>query len=258
MRQGADPAGKNSARGWEKARRGQEGSPHPIKRLLSEQSPGYTLRLRIGHDQRILCRFSMNGRGGTAPDREGSMTYQIIRSGRKTLSLEISPKGVLVRAPYSASPEQIERFVRSHAEWIAVRQARLEEAMQAQNAAETLTGEELRALADRAAKVIPERVAYYAPKVGTTYGRITIRNQKTKWGSCSARGNLNFNCLLMLTPPEVLDSVVVHELCHRKEMNHSKQFYEEVLRVFPDYWKWNGWLKQNGAALMSRMTGDGR
>ena len=60
--------------------------------------------------------------------------------------------------------------------------------------------------------------------------------------------------LNMLTPPEVIDSVVVHELCHRKEMNHSDKFYAEVLRVFPEYWKWDKWLKKNGSLLMMRMT----
>ena len=68
-----------------------------------------------------------------------------------------------------------------------------------------------------------------------------------------AKGNLNFNCLLMPVPPEVLDSVVVHELCHRKEMNHSDKFYAEVLRVFPDYWKWDKWLKDHGSELMAMM-----
>ena len=87
--------------------------------------------------------------------------------------------------------------------------------------------------------------------LGVTYGRITIRNQRSKWGSCSSKGNLNFNCLLMLTPPEVIDS----ELCHRKEMNHSERFYAEVLRIFPDYYKWNKWLKENGGAIIARMRG---
>jgi len=183
------------------------------------------------------------------------MPYQIIRSGRKTLALELGPKGLLVRAPFAVTQAQIEEFVRSNAAWIASRQAKLEKAMEACASTERLTAEELHALADRALAVIPERVAFYAPKVGVSYGRITIRNQKTKWGSCSAKGNLNFNCLLMLTPPEVVDSVVVHELCHRKEMNHSERFYAEVLRVFPDYWKWNRWLKENGTALLCRMTG---
>ena len=95
----------------------------------------------------------------------------------------------------------------------------------------------------------------YAEKLGVSYGRITIRNQRSRWGSCSGKGNLNFNCLLMLAPPEVLDSVVVHELCHLRQMNHSERFYAEVLRVFPDYWRCHRWLKENGGALMQRMTG---
>ena len=118
-----------------------------------------------------------------------------------------------------------------------------------------LTMADLEKLAREAVRVIPARVAYFAPLVGVTYGRITIRNQRSRWGSCSSKGNLNFNCLLMLAPPEVLDSVIVHELCHRIEMNHSGRFYEEVLRVFPDYWKWHGWLKKNGPELIRRMTG---
>jgi predicted metal-dependent hydrolase len=86
--------------------------------------------------------------------------------------------------------------------------------------------------------------------VGVDYRRITIRSQKTRWGSCSSSGNLNFNCLLLLAPPEVLDYVVVHELCHRKEMNHSPRFWAEVGRVLPDYKKRNKWLKENGSRLM--------
>ena len=90
------------------------------------------------------------------------------------------------------------------------------------------TAEEIRALTERAQVVIPERVRHFAPRIGVDYGRITIRCQRTRWGSCSAKGNLSFNCLLMLLPDEVLDSVVVHELCHQKHMNHSPLFYEEI------------------------------
>ena len=89
--------------------------------------------------------------------------------------------------------------------------------------------------------------------MGVSYGRITIRSQHTRWGSCSAKGNLNFNCLLMLTPPEILDYVVVHELCHRKEMNHSARFWAEVARVIPGYEASKNWLKDNGSALIARM-----
>ena len=181
------------------------------------------------------------------------MTYTIIRSVRRSIALELRPEGLLVRAPYGVPRAQIERFVRSKADWIARRRAQLEAAQRRMASAEKLSDEELRALARQAKQLIPQRVAYYAPLVGVSYGRITIRHQRTRWGSCSSAGNLNFNCLLMLAPPEVLDSVVVHELCHRKEPNHSKRFYAEVLRVFPDYRRCEKWLKDNGAALLARI-----
>ena len=180
------------------------------------------------------------------------MDYTIIRSRRKTMAIEIGRNGMVVRAPMRAGDREIRAFVEKNRGWV---EKHLEKA-QAQRAAEEnivpLTAEEIRVLAQAAAKVIPERVRYYAPLVGVTFGRITIRNQRTKWGSCTARGNLNFNCLLMLAPAEVLDSIVVHELCHLKVMNHSPAFYAEVLRVFPEYRKWQKWLRDNGGLLMKR------
>lgn len=116
-----------------------------------------------------------------------------------------------------------------------------------------LSDEELNELTKQAKKVFPERVKFYAPLIEVEYGKIYIRHQRSRWGSCSGKGNLNFNCLLVLAPPEVLDSVVVHELCHLKEMNHSKSFYEEVYKVMPDYDKNHMWLKENGAELISRL-----
>ena len=183
------------------------------------------------------------------------MTYKLIRSNRKSIAIEVHPEGVLVRAPYLASQAQIDAFVLSKASWIAKAQAKIAAVPTQKPAEDMLTMEEIRDLANRALAYIPTRVKHYAPLIGVSYGRITIRNQRSRWGSCSTKGNLNFNCLLMLTPPEVIDSVIVHELCHRKEMNHSKAFYAEVLRVFPDYWKWDKWLKENGDKLMRRMIG---
>ena len=184
------------------------------------------------------------------------MDYKIIRSNRKSLGLEIKPDGqVIVRAPVRISEREIQRFVKQHEDWLRKHLEIVKQKQENRPEIEKLTMQEIRELADQALKVIPERVAYYAQKVGVSYGKITIRNQKSRWGSCSSKGNLNFNCLLMLTPPEVIDSVVVHELCHRKEMNHSDRFYAEVLRVFPDYWKWNKWLKENGEELIQRLTG---
>ncbi len=174
------------------------------------------------------------------------------RSARKTVSMEILPDGrVLVRAPWRMPEAQIRQFVLKNEGWLEKHLEKQKES--AGEPVDRLSMEELKELAELASKVIPERVSYYAEKIGVTYGRITIRNQKSRWGSCSSRGNLNFNVLLMLTPPEVIDSVVVHELCHRKEMNHSKRFYDEVLRVYPEYHKWNKWLKDNGNAIFRRM-----
>ena len=182
--------------------------------------------------------------------------YTVIRSSRTSLALVIRPDGeVVVRAPYRTSEESVRRFVESKKNWIVTHLAKIQEARQEMTSLDPLGPRDIRRLADAARKVIPGRVAHYAPLVGVTYGRITIRNQKTRWGSCSASGNLNFNCLLMLAPPEVLDSVVVHELCHRKYMDHSDRFYAEVYRVFPEYDRWHGWLKQHGPQLILRMTG---
>ena len=181
------------------------------------------------------------------------MEYEIIRSKRKTMAAEIKQGKLLIRAPMGATDSEIEALVQKNRRWIETHLEKTRAQKAAADALPKLTADDLRALAEQARRVIPERVAYYAPLVGVTYGRITIRNQRTKWGSCSSRGNLNFNCLLMLAPPEVLDSVVVHELCHRKEMNHSDRFYAEVERVFPDYAKWNRWLRENGSVLMLRL-----
>lgn len=111
----------------------------------------------------------------------------------------------------------------------------------------------IEALKKQAKVVIPEKVKHYAPLVGVDYGRITIRCQRTRWGSCSSKGNLNFNCLLMLMPDQVIDSVVVHELCHRKQMNHSAAFYSEVNKVFPAYKQCQKWLKENGGKIMRKI-----
>ena len=182
------------------------------------------------------------------------MDYRIKRSNRRTISIELTPEGILVRAPYRASDAEIEAVLQKHRRWIQTHQKKQAEQMQTAQEEGLLSYDDICALAEQARDYIPRRIDHYAPLIGVRPGRITIRNQKTRWGSCSAKGNLNFNCLLMLTPPEVIDSIVVHELCHLKHMNHSRAFYDEILRVYPEYHKWHHWLREHGGAIMKRMT----
>lgn len=174
--------------------------------------------------------------------------YEIIRTGRKTLAAEIKNGRLILRVPRRATDEEIRVFLQRHRRWIETHLAKAEQT----TALPKLTEAEIQTLRAQAAEVIGARVAHYAARLGVSYGKITIRFQRSRWGSCNAKGDLSFNCLLMLAPPEVLDSVVVHELCHRRQMNHSKAFYEEVLRVMPDYRQRHRWLKENGPSLLAR------
>ncbi|MFR4621098.1 MAG: M48 family metallopeptidase [Lachnospiraceae bacterium] len=195
------------------------------------------------------------------------MNVKIIRSNRKTLAIQINPDlSVTVRAPIYASQREIGRILKEKEGWIQkhIEKIREQEAKRKEMYGEKgeygksaereyLSNEEIHKLAEKALEYIPKRVSYFAKQIGVTYGKITIRNQKTRWGSCSSKGNLNFNCLLMLTPPEVIDYVVVHELCHRKEMNHSGAFWAEIEKVIPSYKEQVKWLKENGGKIIGRM-----
>ena len=179
------------------------------------------------------------------------ISYQIIRSQRKTMSPEIKPDGqIIVRAPLRLSQVRIRRFVEQKQEWIL---KNLEKIQKREVQRETSSGTFKGRTNPSAAGSLPENSrahSLFCRKNRVSYGRITLRQQKTRWGSCSANGNLNFNWLLILAPPEVLDYVVVHELCHRRQMNHSQAFWNEVSAVLPGYKEQKKWLKDNGWKLM--------
>lgn len=178
------------------------------------------------------------------------VTVEIIRSSRKTMSLEVTKDGrVLVRAPYKMPETRIRAFVEEKKEWLGRNVEKMEQRRQKKEQAGAVTEEQRRAGTEAARAKIAERAAYYAPILGVTYKRITVRDQKSRWGSCSGKGNLNFTWKLILTPPEILDYVVVHELCHRLEMNHSDRFWSHVERILPDYRERRAWLKKNGWLL---------
>ena len=184
----------------------------------------------------------------------GDISYQIIRSRRKTVSLEIKPDGtILVRAPLGVLESRIQKFVEEKQEWILKNLAKIQKRDEQREQITRLSALERQHLQNKAGVVIPRRVSYFAEKIGVSYGKITLRQQKTRWGSCAVNGNLNFNWLLILAPPQVLDYVVVHELCHRIEMNHSRAFWEEVEAVLPDYRERQRWLKDNGWRLMEEL-----
>jgi predicted metal-dependent hydrolase len=179
---------------------------------------------------------------------------ELIRSKRKTISIEITPDArVIVRAPKYASISEINRLIGEKADWIDKHLRKMEEKQRERAMAPQpeLTQQEIRLLTTRAKRIIPQRVRYYAEIMDVKYGRITIRMQKSRWGSCSSKGNLNFNCLLMRTPDEIIDYVVVHELCHLKEMNHSPKFWAEVEKIFPDYKERRKWLRDHGNEIMT-------
>ena len=138
-----------------------------------------------------------------------SIPYTILRSSRKTISIVIKPSGeVEVRCPRRCSKRDVDAFVVSKEDWIRKHLEAITQSPQQP----VLSRQELKSLADEAAAVLPEKVRRTAENMHITYGSITIRSQRTRWGSCSAKGNLNFNCLLMLCPEEVQDYVVAHEL----------------------------------------------
>lgn len=189
-------------------------------------------------------------------ENKEKIEIEIIKSNRKTIAIEVRQDlRVIVRAPKRASNREIMKFVEQKQDWIAKHlaymQIRYEETRRAKE--KQFTDDDIRKMKDEAKRVIPDRVKYYAGIMGVTFGKITIKNQKNRWGSCSSKGNLNFNCLLMLTPDKVRDYVVIHELCHLKQMNHSKMFWAEVEKVMPDYKVYRQWLSQNGNMLIERM-----
>lgn len=185
---------------------------------------------------------------------EGVIPVEVIYSGRRTLGLEIQADGrVIARVPDGTAGQTVMDFIKERQSWIVQKWFQTEEKRQARESRPVPDyvrdpGLEV-AYKKRARRQLEARAAYFAQQMGVTYNRIAIRSAKTRWGSCSAQGNLNFHWKLILMPPQVLDYVVVHELAHRKEMNHSPRFWAEVEAVLPDYRKRRKWLKDYGGLV---------
>lgn len=186
----------------------------------------------------------------------GEYNVEVRRTKRKSAAIKITADmQIVVFVSLYVSDNEIERMVISKSKWIDEHMLKVQSTIDERSKLEKITFEQVKELADQAVEYIPKRVKYYAEKENFVYNKITIKNLVSRWGSCSTKGNLNFNCLLMLTPDYVMDYIVVHELCHLREMNHSEKFWAEVEKIIPDYQRAELWLKQNGGNLISRMRG---
>lgn len=189
-----------------------------------------------------------------------NIPFQVVRSSRKTIAIQVKRDGtVIVRAPHRCSLELIDLFMQEKQEWVRKKLVLCsqkeagKEMRRVQGGIMHMPETEAACLIYRkqAKQVFARKVAWYAQQIQVSFGTITIREQKTRLGSCSSRGNLNFNWRLLLAPEPVLDYVVVHELAHRKEMNHSSRFWGIVEEIMPDYRQYREWLKQYGDCLYS-------
>jgi predicted metal-dependent hydrolase len=214
------------------------------------------------------------------------MDFDIIRSRRKTIAVEITKEGgVLVRAPLKLAHREVLAFVHQNSGWIA-RKLHQVRALKGQTAprrfrdgeafpflgepyrlrfvdgadylrkqdGEFRLGIDLSSRAEdlfrtwyraRAREILEDRVTYFTIRMGLSCRSVRITNAKERWGSCSVAGSLNFAWRLVMAPPAVIDYVIVHELTHLVEMNHSRRFWERLGRILPDYAQRRKWLREN-------------
>lgn len=216
--------------------------------------------------------------------------HQTIRSQRKTLALIVKPDGsLIVRAPLRSSEKSIREFVENNARWIEKKQAQVREIIPVARK-QYIPGEMFMYLGNcypleivkdqkkpllltenfklaesaqsyanliferwyrrQAREVLNERVNLYAGQHDFRYEKIRITSARSRWGSCSANGSLNFSWRLIMTPLETIDYVVIHELVHTMIHNHSKRFWKKVEKILPNYKEHKKWLRKNGQQFM--------
>ncbi len=166
--------------------------------------------------------------------------YELIRSSRRTIAIQIHEGRVIVRAPMRQSRASIDEFVRANDAWI---ENHLEKNRLHAAAHPEPNEEQVRELIARAQTVLPRRVEYYGRKMGLMPTALRVTGARTRFGSCSSKGHICFSWRLMMYPDAAIDYVVVHELAHLRHMNHSREFYREIERVLPDYRERESMLK---------------
>ena len=181
------------------------------------------------------------------------ISYEIIYSKRKSVAIQIRPDGqVIVRAPYGCPRSFINSFIHQKADWIVKHSAenkqRYEKQVQLKKDRPTLSDAQRKRYIETARSIFTQKAAYYARLIGVTYGRISIREQKTRWGSCSSRGHIRIHWNAVFVTKAEREYLYTHEAAHLTEMNHSSRFWQLVEVHCPDY-------KRARAMLHSRTLG---
>jgi predicted metal-dependent hydrolase len=168
-------------------------------------------------DQRILIHSKV-----------GKIVFRKSRRNRR-IRISLHPdRDVLVTLPYSSSYDEADRFLCSKIDWISSVQAKL---AQRHPSKKTYTPPEIEVLRNQAKATLPQRTAQLAALHGFSYSTISVKNMHSRWGSCSSTNRLNFSIHLTTLPAELIDYVVLHELCHTIHKNHGKQFWELLDKV---------------------------
>ena len=171
------------------------------------------------------------------------MEYEIIRSNRRTVAITIKGGRVILRGPIRLSATDAEKIIAAHEKWII---EKLENSKNKTIPDKNLSEEKIAELKKAAKVYFKNKIEHFANIMNLKYGRMTITSAKTRFGSCSSKGNISFSYRLMLYPQPVREYVVVHELAHLLEMNHSKRFYAVIERYLPDYKERKKQLKNGG------------
>jgi hypothetical protein len=179
-----------------------------------------------------------------APTRDSSLApvYFVRHRRARRYLLRVDPDGrVRVTIPRGGSKREADAFVQRHTDWVARQRARLTPS--------ALGADERRALRERARTELPARLLELAALHGMTVTGVSIRNQRTRWGSCGRDGNISLNWRLVLMPPAVRDYVLIHELMHLRRLDHSPAYWKLVAAACPEYRDARQWLRLNGPAL---------
>ena len=227
-----------------------------LRELEAEDLPmlTYDELAKLANDSKGYRTRTVPYSADTGEEEKLQVQMTLTRSSRKTVGLKIkNSRNITLTFPRHFTDSDIEDFLVKRRSWIDhyVQKTRMRELET--GALPMLTYEELAKLGDDTLSLLMPLLDEYIPLLRVRVNRVTVKAQRTRWGSCSVRGNLNFNCLLALTPDYVQRYIVVHELCHLLNMNHSPAYWAEVARIMPDYEMAEAWIKAEGWKLFKRL-----